>query len=340
MTLMRNFCRPCAILFALGLIACAGACATTDDEIEDVGTLADDKSDASLPRTVELDLDAGESKRFRITTPAFVASLAQDADVDAQLTAKHYEYEFASDVSRAPRLEASADGTVRNWTLTVQNRGDDALEATVVIDVPRDDSELGIVSDDKTVLPPETPEGMPPPYPGIATMLRTLELRGGGDAGDVRYVTAREPDGVVEIPDWMAMHEVPAGTIDTGISGVPWVAQAEKVRDISRIFDARVQQHFVLFGDTAHRDPEVYAEILTKYPTRVTTVFIHKVNETVPPTRVAGMHLVNNYAEAAAIAFGEELLTETEARKIMTTAQSEGLEITDAEIDDLIEAAR
>ena len=197
------------------------------------------------------------------------------------------------------------------------------------------------VSDiDKTVMPPETDATMPPPYPGIAALLRTFELHAQGVAGDVHFVTARTPDKVIDIPDWMAMYDVPAGPIDTGISGVPWVAQAEKVRDISRIFDTRVQQKFVLLGDTAHRDPEVYEEIQAKYPDRVLTTFIHKVNTTVPPDRVAGMHLIENYAQAAAIAFGEDLVTEAEARAVMTAAQAEGLAITDAEIDALIDDAR
>ena len=325
--------RPCLLVFALG--ACVGA----EHVIEDLGTLADDKSDTSLPRTVEVVLDAGESKRFRIKSAAFVANLAQDDDVLAQLTAKHYELELESGVSRAPRLDVSSDGTVRNWTLTVSNRGDATLDATVVIDVPRGEAELGIVSDiDQTVLPPEE-GGMLPAVPGM----RRCCARSSPAAGRREISTSsrrgpprRSPRSLA----WMAMHGVPQGPIDTGISGVPWVAQAEKVRDISRIFDTRVQQSFVLLGDTSHRDPEVYAEILAKYPARVSTVFIHKVNTTVPPARVEGMHLITSYAEAAAIAFGEQLLTEAEARTVMTAAQSEGLAITDAEIDALIDAAR
>ena len=330
----RYYSGRCVLVFALGLTACAA----TEPEIEDLGEIGDGKSDTALPRIVDIDLDAGESKRFRITTAAFVASLDQTDDVAAQLTAKHYDLTYASDEAAEPHLAVTGDGTVRNWTLTVFNRGTANLDAKIVIDLPRASGELGIVSDiDKTVLPPETAAGMPPPYPGIAAMLRTLE---GATAGDVRFVTARTPDGVVDIPAWMAMHGVPAGTIDTGISGQPWVAQPEKVADISRILDATGDQPYVLFGDTAHRDPEVYKEIRAKYPTRITEIFIHKVNTTVTASRVTGMHLVNNYAEAAAIAFGKDLLTEAEARAIMNTARTEGLAITADEIDALIDAAR
>ena len=116
--------------------------------------------------------------------------------------------------------------------------------------------------------------------------------------------------------------------------------QPEKIADITRIFDATGDQKFVLIGDTSQRDPEVYRAIKTKYPTRVPAIFIHKMNTTVNPTRVEGMHLVNNYAEAAAIAFGLDLMTEAEARAVMNNAKSQGLAITPAQIDDLIDANR
>jgi hypothetical protein len=334
MTGLRNSSGLFAIVLALGEVAC-----TTDDDVEDLGPLVDDKSDTVLPRRIEVEIAEGDSKRFRIKTDAFVASLADTEDVDAQLTAKHYSFNYSSDESPAPQIDVTGDGTLRNWTLTVYNRGNDTLDATLVVDVPGDHSELGIVSDiDKTVLPPETSAGMPPPYPGIASMLSTLELRGSGNAGDIHYVTARDPADVVVIPDWMAMHAVPAGSIDTGVGTQPWVAQPEKVRDIKRIMDGRDGQKFVLFGDTSHRDPEVYKEVRTLFPDRVLAIFIHKVNATVSPTRVAGMHLVNNYAEAAAIAFGLDLITEAEARSIMNDAKAEGLAITAAEINALIAA--
>lgn len=332
MASIRYFSCPCTLLVAVSL----SACVASETEIEDLGTAGDGKADTLLPRTVQIELDPGENKRFRIATAGFVATLDQDGDVAAQLTAKHYALSYSSDEAVDPHVEAVGDGTVRNWTLTAFNRGDATLEARIVIDLLHASGELGIVSDiDKTVLPPETDSGLPPPYPGIATLLRTVE---GSVAGDVHYVTARTPDGVVEIPDWMAMHDVPPGVIDTGTSGVPWVAQAEKVADISRILDATGDQPFVLFGDTSHRDPEVYKEIRTAYPARISAIFIHKVNVTVSAARVAGMHLVNNYAEAAAIAFGQDLITEAQARTIMNAARSEGLAITAAQIDALIEA--
>jgi hypothetical protein len=319
-----------AILVAVGLLA---GCVAVDDEIEDLGP-PDGKSDTALPRTVEVDVAPGATKRFRITTRAFVADLAQSGDVLAQLTAKHYEHEHASELSPTPHLAVPGDGKVRNWTLTVRNRGDSDLRATLIVDLPR--AELGIVSDiDKTVLPPETASGLPPPYPGVATLYQILEHREGGLPGDMHYVTARVPDRIAGIPEWMALHALPPGPIDTGISTIPAVAEREKVADITRLLEARPGQQFLLFGDSSHRDPEVYRTIVERFPDRIAAVFIHKVNATVTPARVEGMHLVAHYAEAAAITFGLGLVTEREARVVIDAARAEGLALSDDDVEAL-----
>jgi hypothetical protein len=208
------------------------------------------------------------------------------------------------------------------------------LEAGAAALFVDDDAEVGIISDiDKTVLPPHDIHATgpkPDPYPGVVTLYTELE---GSTPGDMTYVTARTPDLVTEIPAWMADHGLPEGPIETGVN--MWTSQAEKVRDIQRAFDASPDQSFVLFGDSSHRDPEVYKEILALYPDRVLAVFIHKVNN-VNPNRVAGMNLITNYAEAAAKLFELEILDEDAARRAMEAAQAQGLAITDAEIDALL----
>lgn len=205
------------------------------------------------------------------------------------------------------------------------------------------DKEIAILSDlDKTIIPKHDSRSsnVPPPYPGVASLMRELEFGQGGQAGDMYYVTARGPHRITEIPEYLEEHDIPAGPIETGTSGMPWIAQPEKVRDISKAFDANPDQEFVMFGDTSHRDPEAYKEIIDKYPGRVKAAFIHKVNDNVTPQRVEGMHLIENYAEAAAILLREGVLDEAGARRVMVSAQLEGLEITDADINTLIDTHR
>lgn len=194
--------------------------------------------------------------------------------------------------------------------------------------------ELGIVTDiDKTVVPAAKPDLSIPPYPGVAALYTLLEFREGGRAGDLYYVTARTPARVAEIPAYLKLNGVPSGVIETGTSGMPWIAQPEKVRDILGILARTGTQRFLLFGDTAQRDPEVYKEIRAAHPERVIATFIHKVDKTVDPARVEGAILHESYAEVAAILFGLRVLSRDEALSVMLSAQKEGLAITRPEMD-------
>jgi hypothetical protein len=200
-------------------------------------------------------------------------------------------------------------------------------------------SEIGVISDlDDTVIPPANPELSVPPYPGVAALYQTLEHRGGGAAGDLRYVTARLPARVVDVPAYLEKHGVPTGVIETGVSGIPAVAENEKVKDITRIMESSGDQRFVLFGDATHRDPEVYQRVRAAFPDRVAAAIIHREGVDVPAARVEGLYLCDDYAEASAVLFGLGLLTRAEALEVMESAAAQGLAITDAEMKALLDA--
>ncbi len=202
--------------------------------------------------------------------------------------------------------------------------------------------EVGILSDlDKTIIPP-APSGQSlpdEPYPGMAELLNILEFGDGTKAaGDINFVTARQPNSVVEIPDWLADKGVPLGPISTGISGIPFLAKDEKVRDITEVFEANPDQEFVMFGDSSHVDPDAYRIILETFDAQVQVAFIHNV-KTIDPARLEGLVLIDNYAEAAAELFRLGRFTEDEARMVMLAVIAGG-EIDRQTMDDLIDANR
>lgn len=203
---------------------------------------------------------------------------------------------------------------------------------------PKPARELGIVSDiDKTVLPPEGAAGLPAPYPGVATLFRELELADGGRPGDTTYVTAGTPERAAPVRAWLGTHKLPAGNIETGTSALPWVAEPEKIRDIESVLAANPGQKFILFGDSSHRDPEVYRKIRASHPDQVAAIVIHQVTSSVKPERVAGMHLVANYAEAASALLEDGLLGKDAARRVMVAARDEGLSLSDADMGRLLQ---
>ncbi len=105
------------------------------------------------------------------------------------------------------------------------------------------------------------------------------------------------------------------------------------MRDVKRILAANPGKRFVFFGDSSHRDPEVYKQILADHPDQVKAMIIHKVTNTVSPHRVVGLHLVENYAEAAAVLYKEGVFDEDAARRTITAGRDEGLSLTDAEAE-------
>jgi hypothetical protein len=287
-------------------------------------------------------VEPGDIKTFRIRTTRFHARLTQDGDVPARLSAKHYDIEIEGETGAAPTIQAIADvDELRNWTLRVENHGDTLLEAELVVHalIGQPAIELGIISDiDKTIMPPETSAGLTPPYAGMVTLLNRLEFRQNGTEGDMYFVTARNPARAAEVPEYFKHHGVPDGPISTGISGVPWIAQAEKVRDISAILDANPDQRFVLFGDTSHRDPDAYREIIAKYPGRIISAYIHHVKN-IRDDRVEGVVVHHGYAEVAASLWGLGLLDEDEAQGIVDEVVAE-TELTEAEGKAFMDAQR
>ena len=196
--------------------------------------------------------------------------------------------------------------------------------------------EFGVISDlDKTIIPPHSEELPEAPYPGVAMLLTELEYRDNGQPGDTYFVTARSPDRIEGIPEWLEQHGIPNGPIATGVTGVPWLAQSEKVSDISAILGANPDQSFILLGDTNHRDPEVFKEVIALFPDQIAAACVHQVNN-VSEHRVEGLCVFEDYTDVAAYLLGLGLLDELGARAVMRAAQSEGVDISDEQIEELI----
>jgi len=201
-------------------------------------------------------------------------------------------------------------------------------------------AEIGLISDlDRTVIPPYEDVLPAEPYPGVTALYNELEYRNLGYPGDAYYVTARGEEELAGIPEWLEQNGLPAGPIETGGTADYWAARAEKVADISAILDAHPDQTFILFGDSNHVDPEVFQDVIELYPGRIEAALIHLVNNA-NPDRLVGLHPFDNYARAAAILFGQGILSESVARGVMMAARYQGLDITLSEIDELIQNHR
>jgi hypothetical protein len=220
------------------------------------------------------------------------------------------------------------------------NNGDDylsraELEAAAKV-LTGEATAPGIISDlDKTIIPPHRTTLPANAYPGVAQIFAELENLDPARI-DTLYVTARNGERLNGVAEWLVAHGLPEAPIEGGVSTIPAVAEREKIADITREMEAHPNKRYILFGDSNHRDPEVYRAIRERFGDRVIAAFIQKVTATVAPARVEGLHLIENYAEAAAILLGLGVLDRDAARRVMVAAQLQGLDITDAEIAGLL----
>ncbi|SNC60027.1 Diacylglycerol kinase family enzyme [Kytococcus aerolatus] len=168
-------------------------------------------------------------------------------------------------------------------------------------------------------------------YPGIVELLRALDLADAdGDPnrpGDLTFVTARPGGfgGLVErySRDGLDDLGLPPHTILTGsVRGLldrPSMA-AGKVRNLRRDAALFPECRQVFIGDSGQADADVALQLRREHPESLVAAFIHCVTEVPADTRAAwraaGVHAVDDYAEAARVAEEIGLLDATARRRV------------------------
>jgi phosphatidate phosphatase APP1 len=118
-------------------------------------------------------------------------------------------------------------------------------------------------------------------FAGISTLFR--ELHSQGDAsGFFEHSTLYFVSGGPRV-----LHKAVVQMISENNFPSPWVLSLRnlsqsipvyKVQKISQIVDELPSEdQVILFGDDGEKDPETYAELLKKYPDRIDSVYIHRI---------------------------------------------------------------
>ena len=124
-------------------------------------------------------------------------------------------------------------------------------------------------------------------FPGMTSFLRALHRgRGREDANPMLYVS-RAPWAIYGVLDrFFNLHGIPEGPIlflrDWGLTlqhPLPRRGKDHKIALIRQMFELYDDLPFVLIGDSGQRDPELYAEIVQRFPGRVLAVYIRDVSD-------------------------------------------------------------
>lgn len=143
------------------------------------------------------------------------------------------------------------------------------------------------------------------PFPGIGAFYRALHEGDDGAVNPIFYVSSSPWNLYDLLADFLRLHRIPAGPMelrDWRISRTDLLAgrhRDHKRRAIHAILATYPHLPFILVGDSAQEDPEIYREVIHDRPGRVLAVYIRSV--TSDPLRIDGVRaLAREIAEAHA----------------------------------------
>ena len=170
---------------------------------------------------------------------------------------------------------------------------DTTTTGTVI--VPPEAAEFGIISDmDDTVLQTGATSALSMakktlfgnartrlPFEGVAAFYAALHR----DVNPLFYVSSSPWNLYDLLVDFLDINDIPLGPLmlrDWGVTEtelLPTSHGEHKLSSITDILDTYDHLPFILIGDSGQEDPEIYREIVHKYPGRIKCIYIRDVSE-------------------------------------------------------------
>ena len=122
-------------------------------------------------------------------------------------------------------------------------------------------------------------------FPGVAAFYTALQ-RGVGPASfnPIFYVSSSPWNLYDLLIDFMAFHAIPAGPLFLRDYGIEEPAHTEasghaghKLLHIEQLLADHPNLPFVLIGDSGQKDPEIYATVAARHPTRIRAIYIRDI---------------------------------------------------------------
>ncbi|HET6778730.1 MAG TPA: phosphatase domain-containing protein [Gemmatimonadales bacterium] len=209
----------------------------------------------------------------------------------------------------------------------IQSQHEAPITGVAPVLVPPASAECGVISDmDDTVLQSNVTNLLRAarvtllenartrlPFPGVAGFYRALAAGSTGRAGNPIFYVSSSPWNFYDvIADFLEAQQIPTGPLllrnwDLGLS---LLRNAPHKSDyIADILDTYPSLPFILVGDSAQEDPEIYTEIVIRYPRRIRAVYIRNVRPH-PERSAAVQQLARRVAQAGStLVLADDTLT-------------------------------
>lgn len=123
------------------------------------------------------------------------------------------------------------------------------------------------------------------PFKGVSAFYKALQSgAGGGENNPIFYVSSSPWNLYPFLTEFLRINDIPQGVLflkDFGNHTIfaPGDHAGHKLENIERILNTYTHLPFVLIGDSGEQDPEIYREIMQKYPNRIRVIYIRSVNQ-------------------------------------------------------------
>jgi phosphatidate phosphatase APP1 len=138
------------------------------------------------------------------------------------------------------------------------------------------------------------------PFAGVAAFYRALHHGVGGARNPIFYVSSSPWNLYDVIGGFLEAQEIPAGPLllrDWDLRLSLLRNEAHKSSHIREILETYPSLPFILVGDSAQEDPEIYARLVAEHPERILAVYIRNVEP--HPERSAAISRLAAEVEAA-----------------------------------------
>lgn len=131
------------------------------------------------------------------------------------------------------------------------------------------------------------------PFKGVAGFYQALRQGvSGSEQNPIFYVSSSPWNLYNLLLEFMTIHQIPVGPIllrDYGGRALFSAGDhhAHKLSKIEPLLQLYPDLPFILIGDSSQQDPEIYREIVQKYPRRIRVIYIRSVNP--DPARIAAI---------------------------------------------------
>jgi phosphatidate phosphatase APP1 len=131
------------------------------------------------------------------------------------------------------------------------------------------------------------------PFKGVAAFYRALQKgAGGAENNPIFYVSSSPWNLYPFLTEFLNLHRIPLGTLFLKDFGSHTIFNsgahgAHKITSIELILNTYPDLPFVLIGDSGEQDPEIYGEIVGKYPNRIRVIYIRSIDT--KPERLAAI---------------------------------------------------